>query len=146
MLDVRFKKSVEGTPTPKYSRDGDAGIDLVAMEKTVVLNKQDEIDYIEYDTYISVEIPRGYLGLLFPRSSNSKYDLLLSNSVGVVDSNYRGTIRARFKPTHPHHRNYEVGDRCIQLVIIPYPTINLIESEELSDTERGTDGFGSSGK
>jgi dUTP pyrophosphatase len=139
-MKVRFKKLSEKAATPSYAKPGDAGLDLVAISKT------DCDSYIEYGTGIAVELPEGYVGLVFPRSSISSKSLALSNSVGVVDSGYRGEIKFRFKATptfHPHH--YEVGDKIGQLVIMPYPQIELEEVLVLNETVRGTGGFGSSG-
>jgi dUTP pyrophosphatase len=115
--------------------------------------------YVEYGTGIAVEIPEGYVGLIFPRSSLSKTSLILSNHVGVVDSGYRGEIKFRFKDTRMRSRIeygidqyfcsdtvYKVGDRIGQLMIIPYPKIEFEEVEELDSTNRGEGGFGSTGK
>jgi dUTP pyrophosphatase len=139
-MKVRFKKLSEKATMPSYAKPGDAGLDLVAISKT------DCDSYIEYGTGIAVELPEGYVGLVFPRSSISSKSLALSNSVGVVDSGYRGEIKFRFKATptfHQHH--YEVGDKIGQLVIMPYPQIELEEVLVLNETVRGTGGFGSSG-
>jgi dUTP pyrophosphatase len=94
-----------------------------------------------------MEIPKGFVGLIFPRSSVRKTDLLLTNSVGVIDSGYRGEIQATFKKTDGDRSIvYEVGERGAQIIIIPYPKIKFIVSEELSSSERGDGGFGSTGK
>ena len=90
-----------------------------------------------------MEIPVGYVGLLFPRSSISNYDLTLSNSVGVVDSGYRGNIKFRFKQTSD--LTYYIGDRIVQIIIIPHPHIQFVEVDELSDSERGSGGYGHTG-
>ena len=84
------------------------------------------------------------MGLVFPRSSIRKYDLFLTNAVGVIDSGYRGELQATFKKTGLH--KYEIGDRIAQIMIIPYPPIEFVEVDELSNTERGEGGFGSTGK
>jgi len=143
---VKVKKLNGEAVVPHYSRQGDAGLDLVAVS----IERNDQ--YIEYGTGLAVEIPKGYVGLLFPRSSVSNYDLVQANSVGVIDCNYRGEIKVRFKctgtlksPFIMFEKLYNMGDRVAQLVIIPYPNILLVESEELSDTNRGDNGFGSSG-
>ena len=142
-IPVRFKKLNNKALTPRYSKNGDAGMDLTATE--VEFND----DYVAYKTGLAFEIPKGYVGLLFPRSSNSKKDLLLTNSVGVIDSGYRGEIEFRFKPILNNKREnisiYNSGDRVGQIIIIPYPEIEFIETDELSETERGNSGFGSSG-
>lgn len=151
------------TPQLSYAKAGDAGIDLVATSKTY-----DDDENIVYGTNRAFEIPNGYVGLLFPRSSNSKQDLLLSNSVGVLDSGYRGEVMFKFKPSQDVSGSkvkldnsdckvysatfgnalnlYNVGDRVGQLIIMPYPHIDFEEVEHLSDSERGSGGYGSTGK
>jgi dUTP pyrophosphatase len=102
---------------------------------------------ISYGIDLAMEIPKGFVGLVFPRSSIRKYELALSNSVGVIDSGYRGEIQATFKKTNGlDSLSYKVGDRIAQIMIIPHPDIQFEEADELSDTERGEGGFGSTGK
>lgn len=137
---------------PKYAKDGDAGLDLVATSV-----EYDDNGNVTYGTGLSFEIPRGYVGLLFPRSSNSKKTLTLTNSVGVIDSGYRGEVMLKYKPTIKFlesghsimngmdNRIYEVGERVGQIIIIPYPYVELEEADELSETERGVGGYGSTG-
>ena len=142
-MKVRVKKLDERAVLPKYSKPGDAGMDLTAI------SVEDTSKYIEYDTKLVFEIPEGYVGLLFPRSSISKRDLILANSVGVVDSSYRGPVKFRFKKTEDNFMlcdRYKAMERVGQIMIIPYPKIEIVESEELSDTERGAGGFGHTGK
>jgi len=142
-MKVRVKKLDERAVLPKYSKPGDAGMDLTAI------SVEDTSKYIEYDTKLVFEIPEGYVGLLFPRSSISKRDLILANSVGVVDSSYRGSIKFRFKKTEDNVMfcdRYKAMERVGQIMIISYPKIEIVESEELSDTERGSKGFGHTGK
>jgi dUTP pyrophosphatase len=139
-MKVKFKKLHPAAVTPSYAKLGDAGLDITAV------NLQDWHDQVTYMTGIAVEIPEGYVGLLFPRSSVRKYHLSLSNSVGVLDSGYRGEIQFTFnKNNGPASYKYKIGDRIGQLVIIPYPTIELEEVDQLSESERGEGGFGSSG-
>ena len=144
-LKVKFKKLYVDVVKPSYAKDGDAGLDLTAHTVSSIVNAP----YIEYGTGIAVEIPHGYVGLIFPRSSVSKKEnFYLKNSVGVIDSGYRGEIKLRFhkqKDTFQREDRYEVGEKIGQLIIIPYPTIYLEEVEELSSTERGEGGFGSTG-
>ena len=136
-LKVKFKKLYVDAVTPSYAKDGDAGLDLTATHMTFDEN------FIEYGTGIAVEIPEGYVGLIFPRSSVSKKEnFYLKNSVGVIDSGYRGEIKLRFNKSEEH---YGAGEKIGQLIIIPYPTIYLEEVEELSSTDRGQGGFGSTG-
>ena len=98
-----------------------------------------------YLTGIALEIPSGYVGLLFPRSSVSRTCLSLANSVGVVDSGYRGEIMLKFGCSSTLSC-YKVGDRIGQLIIMPYPQVQFEQVEELSDSDRGEGGFGSTGE
>lgn len=185
-MKVKIKKLHPDAVIPKYAHDGDAGLDLTAVSRGF-----DEHGAIVYHTGLAFEIPQGYVGLLFPRSSNAKKDLLLSNSVGVLDSTYRGEVTFKFKPSlvvcdkgkigldetdyeghftddwskefvtfHGRMRNYpdieegclpfqprlyEVGDRIGQIIIIPYPQVEFEEVKNLSQTERGEGGYGSTG-
>ena len=142
-MQVNIKKLDERAIVPVYSKPGDAGLDLTAIEAGMEIN-DDRTASIVYRTGLSIEIPEGYVGLLFPRSSISGYSLNLSNSVGVIDSGYRGEIISKFKVnTTSLPRLYEVGDRFAQLIIIPYPQIEFNVIEELTETERGEGGFGS---
>ena len=142
-VKVPIKKLSSDAIIPTYSKEGDAGMDLTAVSKEIT------DDYVSYKTGLSFEIPSGYVGLLFPRSSNSKKDLLLTNSVGVIDSGYRGEVELRFKPILngklENIKTYEVGDRIGQIMIIPYPKIEFVETENLSQSQRGDGGFGSTG-
>lgn len=137
MLKVNVKKLHEDAVLPTKAHENDAGFDLTAVSKTV-----DEFENLVYDTGIAMEIPVGYVGLVFPRSSISKKDLILSNSVGVIDSDYRGPIMFKFLGDESGDL-YKPGDKIGQLIIIPIPKIQLNLVEELSDTDRGTGGFGS---
>ena len=138
-MRVRIKKLSENAVIPTYAKDGDAGMDLVI---TSIITKN--LGDVTYGFGIALEIPKGFVGLVFPRSSIRKTDLILSNSVGVIDSGYRGEIQATFKRSGVYV--YEVGDRGAQIMIIPHPPIEFDEVDELSDTERGEGGFGSTGK
>jgi len=136
-MKIKFKKLSEAATIPSTPRLGDAGIDLVAARLSV-----DTRDLITYYTDLAVEIPEGYVGLLFQRSSVYKTDLYLRNAVGVIDSSYRGNIACVFKRNGPY--TYAIGDRIAQLVIVPYVQAQ-VEEGDLSDTERNTGGFGSTG-
>lgn len=139
-MKIKIKKLHRAAPIPTYAKQGDAGLDLTVM--TI----KDEAYQITYGFGIAVEIPEGYVGLVFPRSSIKNTDLILSNSVGVIDSGYRGEIKATFKKLSGTVSNkYFTGDRAAQLIIVPYPKIEFEEVEELSETERGNGGFGSTG-
>ena len=146
-MKVKIKKLSENAVVPKYAHDTDAGLDLVATSI-----QWDEDGNFVYGTGLAFEIPKGYVGLIFPRSSNAKKELVLSNSVGVVDSGYRGEVTFKFKPTkevntsNPIIEIYDIGDRIGQLIILPYPKIEFEEADELSKSERGEGGYGSTGK
>lgn len=141
-MNINLKKLHKDAVIPSYSKAGDAGMDLTAVSSEIV-NEKDH-GYIEYDTGLAIEIPENYVGLVFPRSSISKTGLFLANAVGVIDSNYRGSIKCRFKAI-PNSTVYSNGDRIAQLIILPYPIITFKEVDKLSDTMRGDEGFGSTG-
>lgn len=140
-MKVKILKIHPNAVIPTYKMDGDAGMDLVATRVW-----SDEDGNVCYGTGLAFEIPKGYVGLLFPRSSNAKKDLLLSNSVGVLDSGYRGEVTFKFKPQKQGGKMYEIGDRIGQIIIMPYPQIEFEEVEELSETERGKGSYGSTGR
>jgi dUTP pyrophosphatase len=139
---VKVKKLEPNAVIPSYSKVGDAGMDL-----TITKEIENTSFSVSYGFGIAMEIPKGYVGLVFPRSSVRNQELILSNCVGVIDSGYRGELQATFKKTQGLDSiKYKVGERGAQIVILPYPTIYMTEVPELSDTERGTRGFGSTGK
>lgn len=138
-LKIKIKKLSSGSKIPKYATKGDAGLDLTAVSKEHIDN-----EHIKYGFGVAMEIPKGHVGLIFPRSSCYKRRQLLSNAVGVIDSGYRGEISAVMIGTTDE--SYNVGDRIAQIIILPYPQIEFEEVEELSQTERGTGGYGSTGK
>jgi dUTP pyrophosphatase len=143
-MKVQIKKLNENAVIPSYAKDGDAGMDLVAT--SIISNTSTQITY---GIGLALEIPKGFVGLIFPRSSVRKTRLMLSNCVGVVDSGYRGELQATFNKINNDsvsENDYKVGDRIAQIVIIPHPDIQFEEADELSDTERGVGGFGSTGK
>lgn len=158
-MKVKIKKLFPEAVIPSYAREGDAGLDLTATSVRI-----DGYGNIEYGTGLAFEIPEGYVGLIFPRSSCCKKDIILTNCVGVIDSGYRGEVTFKFKPLRDHaykiwedgreysHTraigcpSYSVGERVGQIIIMPYPKIEFEEVEELSETERGVGGYGSSGK
>jgi dUTP pyrophosphatase len=138
-MKVKIKKIHPNATIPSYAKSGDAGMDL-----------GETLGSITYGLGIALEIPEGFVGLVFPRSSIRKTNLQLSNSVGVIDSGYRGELQATFNKIqgidNVERENYKVGDRVCQIMIIPHPTIEFNEVNELSNTERGEGGFGSTGK
>jgi len=136
-MQVKIKKLHELVEIPTYAKPGDAGMDL-----TAVSIEKDAYGNAVIHTGLAVEIPEGYVGLVFPRSSISKYDMHLRNSVGVIDSGYRGEIMLKFSFLEDGNL-YQMGDKVAQLIILPYPQITFEEVDELSETERGEGGFGS---
>ncbi len=138
---VKVKKLDPNAVIPSYSKVGDAGMDL-----TITREIENTSFSVSYGFGIAMEIPQGYVGLVFPRSSVRNQDLILSNCVGVIDSGYRGELQATFKKTNGLDSiKYKVGERGAQIIILPYPTIYMTEVPELSNTERGSGGFGSTG-
>jgi len=141
-MDVKFELRHPDAVLPIAANPGDAGLDLVAAE---IIKNDDDRRW--FDTGVAVEIPEGYVGLVFPRSSISKKEVYLANSVGVIDSGYRGTIQVRFNTVFANDsEGYAVGDKVAQIIILPYPHINPVLAETLSDSHRGEQGFGSSGQ
>lgn len=140
-MKVKIKKLSKNSVLPTYSKVGDAGLDLTAISEE--WNEDNSI--VTYDTGLAIEIPKGHVGLLFPRSSIYKTSLDLTNAVGVIDSGYRGSIMFKFRYVE-EGMVYDVGDRVGQLIILPYPEIEFEEVEELSNSERNDGGFGSTGK
>ena len=140
-MKIQFKKLVPTAQKPKFGKPGDAGADLVATSADMFKGQ------MIYGTGLAVEIPEGMVGLVFPRSSVRNYNLSMSNSVGVIDSGYRGEIMITFNITEKDKfpATYNIGDRISQLVIMPVPLAQYVEVEELSETQRGTGGHGSTG-
>ena len=165
-MEVKIKKLHPNAVIPKYAKLGDAGLDLTATSYEYKNGRH------VYGIGLAFEIPEGHVGLIFPRSSIIKYDLRLCNCVPVLDSAFRGELMLFFENNAMEPRGisycrkliwdvdknesiekpskiletYKVGERIAQLIIMPYPQIELIESEELSYTERGSGGMGSTGK
>lgn len=142
-MEIRFKKLSETAVAPFQGSKFAAGFDLTVDELEF------SNDQIKYNSNIAVEIPEGYVGLLFPRSSVYKHHILLTNSVGVIDSDYRGPIKAVFQREEAIRckiSGYRVGERFAQLIIVQNPSVKYIESDTLSETERGDKGYGSTGK
>lgn len=177
MININIKKLTEDAVIPEYAHPTDAGMDLTAISR--------EFDHksgcVKYGTGIAVEIPEGFVGLLFPRSSIYKHYMSQTNCVGVIDSGYRGEVKVIMRPSTRMVRplrlwdrlraifcrqvfkdikannpvivdscsgntEYKVGERIAQLIIMPYPKVAFHEVEELSDSDRGTNGHGSTGR
>ena len=141
-MKVRFKKLYPNAVAPTRAHETDAGFDMTAIAYEI----DDRLGIITYHTGIALEIPEGHAGFLFPRSSVYKQQLQLSNCVGIIDSGYRNEVMLKYRVEPEMTRFYAPGDRVGQLVIMPYPSIEFEEAEELSDSDRGEGGFGSTGK
>lgn len=159
---IKFKKLDPKAVIPTYAHDGDVGMDMTAIS----VEYDEKKDQYIYHTGLACESERGYGLFLFPRSSNCKTEAYLTNSVGIVDSFiYRGEIQFRYKNRDRYRKGflewlagkvdteralrkapYKAGERIGQMVVFPYPQVEVWEFYELSETERGTGGFGSTGK
>lgn len=137
--DMRVKlKGDDKMFVPQAKTDGAAGLDLVLANDVVL--REGEVQKV--GTGVHVEIPVGHVGLVFLRSSIS--DVTMTNGVGVIDSDYRGEIILKLRGVSRYSR-YTAGDRVAQLVVIKYLPVNVVVSDQLSSTERGEGGFGSTG-
>lgn len=141
---VKIKKLVKNAVIPTYAHASDAGMDLTATSVTFDHQKQNWI----YGTGLAFEVPEGFVGLVFPRSSNRRTNSFMTNHVGVLDSGYRGELYLTFKNRdyEDMHKPYEVGEKIGQLIIVPYPKIEWLEVEKLSASDREDKGHGSTGK
>ena len=139
-MEVKIKKLNENAVIPRYAHPTDAGLDLVAVSKS-----KDRDGNFVYGTGLAFEIPDGFVGLVFPRSSVSARCMTMANCVGVIDSCFRGEVTAKFRP-HLFAKPYDKGDRVAQMIIMPYPHIDFVEVDELSESDRGEGGYGSTGK
>lgn len=143
MLTLKWKKLHPLAVIPTKAHKTDAGRDLTAtgIEKSLT-------NGFVYHTGLAVEIPEGYVGLVFPRSSNRKTDCYLTNHVGVIDSGYRGEILLTYKNRDAGIFNppYNIGDRIGQILIVKLDEFTDVEVDELSSSDRGENGHGSTGK
>jgi len=137
---INFKKlSPYDAATPSQGTPGSAAYDLVAT--SAHFDKRTQIITIGFG--LALELPEDYCALLMARSSVSKRGLVLANGVGLIDSDYRGELMAKFHAVTDDFYSYQVGDTCAQLLFLPVPKIQLQEVDQLTDTERGSGGFGS---
>ena len=143
-LEIKLE---DGAVAPKRANPTDAGLDLCALSAQILQPNTTSM----VETGVSVKIPAGYVGLLFQRSSFVKYGISLANAVGVIDADYRGTIKVAFR-NHAEESGFVIskGDKIAQLVVMPIalPEITYFngDTEEWFDTNRGAGGFGSTGK
>lgn len=142
-MEIKVKKLIENAVLPARAHKGDAGFDLTCSSVTTAINECNQL-LLVYHTGLAVEIPEGYVGLLFPRSSIYKKSLSLANNIGVIDSGYRGEVIAVMRTTTDViPAIYKDGDKFAQLIIMPIPDVTFVETEELSESDRGESGFGS---
>ena len=169
VMEVKIKKVHPKAVIPTYATEYSAGMDLTAVSVEI-----DKYGNKVYHTGLAFEIPRGYAGFIFPRSSNTKKNLWLTNSVGIIDADYRGEVTLKYKTSLRalntfktwlkvyfgkikdddsvdvlniwDNEDYQVGERVGQLVIMPFPQIEFKEVDKLSETARNTGGYGSTGK
>ena len=137
-MEIKIKLVDPAAKAPVKLRDSDACFDLYAVSGHF------GPDYTEYDTGVAFEIPDGYCGLVFARSSISNKGMYLSNGVGVIDAPYRGTVRVRFYRNTADY--YQPGERVAQIMFVPVLPVTLVPSDELAPSSRGTGGFGSTGQ
>lgn len=146
-MQLKVKKLHPAAIVPQYATEGAACFDLHAVSPD---------DWAIYPsvpstvrTGLSFEIPQGYVMLIFSRSGHGfKHDTRLANCVGVIDSDYRGEVMVRLSRDSSQAQPLALkeGDRIAQAMVVPYPRVEFVEADQLSNTERGTGGFGSTGQ
>jgi dUTP pyrophosphatase len=143
-MRIRLRRLDPGLPLPSYARAGDAGLDLLSAEDVSL--KPGERGAI--GTGLAVEIPGGYAGFVHARSGRAlREGLALANAPGLIDSGYRGEIKVIVVNLDPENVVHVArGDKIAQLVVQPVATAELVEVDDLEDTERGGGGFGSTGR
>lgn len=140
---LQIKVLREGISVPKYATEDSAGLDLVSAETCTVQPGSNHL----FKTGLAMAIPRGFFGAIYPRSGMAvKKGMRLSNCVGVVDPDYRGEVMVSLYNDSSENVEILEGDRIAQMIIQPYDKCEIIECDELSDTERGSGGFGSTGR
>lgn len=141
-LNIKIKLE-SGAVMPKRAYPSDAGLDLCSYKVSSEII--DDVLWITVDTGVAVDIPKGYVGLVYPRSSITKTRFMLGNCVGVIDAGYRGNIKLKFRATPGKSENYfHPKGKVAQLIIQKLPEVELFEVEEFDDlTDRGDGGFGS---
>lgn len=142
---LRMKKVREQAQLPQRQTEGSAGYDLCAcLEEGVTLQPGEGFSF---PTGFAAEIPQGLVGLIFCRSGlGVKHGVSLPNCVGVIDSDYRGELIVPLKNFGDEAYTIQPGERVAQLVLMPVCLLPVVEVEELSQTQRGAGGFGSTGK
>ena len=143
-MNIKVKKLKPDATVPTMGSKFAAGADLYSAEDADVVIEPSETKFI--GTGLAMEIPEGYVGLVYARSGLAcKRGLAPANKVGVVDSDYRGEIKVALHNHGKEAQTVEKGERIAQMVIAPYLSVNYEEADALSETERGEGGFGSTG-
>ena len=143
-MQIKFKKLTDGAKVPSFASVGSAGADLYSLPGEALEIPSGEARLVH--TGIALQIPVGYVGLIFARSGlATKRGLAPSNKVGVIDSDYRGEIMVSLFNQSKDTQTVEGGERVAQISIVPYLSCEFIEVDELEQTERGSGGFGSTG-
>lgn len=138
---LKVKRTSSEAKIPRYAHSSDAGFDLTATSA-----QMDEYGNIVYGLGLAFEIPPGYYMQIQPRSSSTKKNLILINTPSIIDSGFRGEVTIKFRPLKDGGNDfYKVGDRIAQGIILPYPTVVFKEVEDLSESDRGVGGYGSTG-
>jgi dUTP pyrophosphatase len=129
---------------PVRAHPNDAGADLRSTQGYTLMPGEQFM----YDTGVAIAIPEGFVGLIFNRSSQGKQGIIIPNSVGVIDSDYRGNMKVILRNTSDKDYNISKGDRIAQLVLVPIviPVLEQYEGDNWNNTVRGTGGFGSTGQ
>ena len=142
-VHVSIKILSRDAQIPHMAYNGDAGVDLRSVER-IVLEPQERA---MVTTGLAIALPEGYAGFVLPRSGlAAKHGISIVNAPGLIDSNYRGELKVILLNTDPDKSfTIEIGDRIAQLIVMPVPTINFEQVEELTESQRGESGFGSSG-
>lgn len=144
MKNLDMKVKAEGQ-LPSYGTDYSAGMDIYCNNSEKIVLKKGEMAKVE--TGLRVEIPQGFFGAVYPRSSaGTKLRVALANTTGIIDSDYRGEIKLFIVNQGENEVEINKGDRLVQMVIQPYIKVNIIEVDELTESERGNKGFGSTGR
>lgn len=144
-MTVRIKKLDPRAATPTYGSLAAAGADLCALADAPITLAPGETVLVH--TGLALEIPMGYVGLIYARSGlATKRGLAPANKVGVIDADYRGEVMVALHNHGTATQEIAPGERIAQLVIAPFLSVDFEETDDLSDTARGTGGFGSTGK
>lgn len=144
-MDLRFKKLYKTAHTPTFGTKYSAGMDLYNSDTTTTEIAPHETKFVH--TGLVFEIPIGHVGLVYARSGLAcKRGLRLANSTGVIDSDYRGEVMIALHNDSNAIQTINPGERIAQMIIMPYPSIDLVEVSEIDNTERGVGGFGSTGR